>query len=122
MDEGGQEYVAEMGAFDRVTGRFGEAVNIRTPLGMLLYALYTHIEMLTPILGITETKRDDILRIAREIKDPSHKNPAAFIYGYMVLVEGSISKEKLNRIAKNLMFGVKVTDIIRYARLVISTI
>lgn len=104
------EYVAEMGAFNRVSARFGTDVNIRSPLGMLMYALYTYIDTLSRELDIKDSDRESIIYIARNLRDPSHKNPAALVYGFMALSEGQISKQRLARVTNHLQFGVRVSD------------
>ena len=117
--DGGVEYVAEIGAFER-THIFNESVDVRTPLGMFIYALYDKMEMLGPVLDLNDSSKNNIIRLARIVPDPGHKNPAAFIYGHSVFQYNNISKPIFDRITRRLEYNVSPADVLRYAQLIAS--
>lgn len=72
------------------------------------------------ILNLYYSEIDEINRGASEILNAGYKNPTTFILGYSVLEGPTINKRKLEKVVRSLpdiQVNVKVTDIIRYARL-----
>lgn len=113
------EFVSERKAFERVSAR-SEEYNIRTPEGMFMYALSENFELLRDILGLNDTDKTNILKLAAVVQKPGLKNPPSFIYGYVVMKHGRISSSTLTSLSSKLQFGVTLPDVLRYARLLSS--
>lgn len=114
-----QEFVAERKAYERVSAR-SEEYNIRTPEGMFMYSLSEHFDLLRDILGLTDSDKTNILKLASIVPKPGLKNPASFIYGYVVTKYGRVSASTLTSLSSKLQFGVTLPDILRYARFLTS--
>ena len=73
------------------------------------------------IPNVREREVSTILKQIRLIKNPSYKNPDAFVLGYAVTKSRSIDLNVLNNIIKRLpemnIARIKPSDIIRYSRL-----
>ncbi len=114
-----QEYLAERGAFDRVAIR-GEGFDVRTPEGAFMYSLYESFDFLRDQLNLSDDTRNTLVKFAKLLPDPGHKNAAAFIYAYKVTEKGRISQSMLNSLGENLSFGVALPDVLRYSRLFLT--
>lgn len=113
------ELVAERNAFERIWAR-GPDVDIRTPLGTLLFSINEKFEVLQHRLGLADSDKQMLQTVARQLPEPQYKNAAALIYAYTVAREGRISKTQLARVAATLDFDVQLGDVVRYARLLNS--
>lgn len=113
------EFVAERGAFERVSFRGGE-IDVRTPLGSLLYSLNEKFDALQYMLNLLDSDRYVIQQIGRGLPDPQYKNAAAIVYAYYVTKGGRISQSALQRTLPLLHYGVQLGDVLRYARLLLG--
>lgn len=112
------EFQAERNAFERVAVRGG--VDVRTPLGSLLYAVNERFDTLQHVLNLSDSDRYAVMEVARTLPDPQYKNAAALIYAYKVARERRISRSALAAAAGVLQHGVSPGDIVRYARLILG--
>lgn len=73
------------------------------------------------ISNVTSREIPHILRQIEFVDNPGYKNPEAFVIGYAVTKSGTINTDELESILSRHDGTLKATDIVRYARLWIST-
>jgi hypothetical protein len=130
----GQEYQAEMGAYDRVglpgNDLLGNIPTNRAERAMMdpLQKFRIHVDAVARNLGnwdeiqLPEKAITHMLEKAASLTAVEHKNPTAYVLGYLASGGGvKLTKEAFNKTVKTALphteGSVLPPDIIRYARL-----
>ena len=131
------EFVAEMGAFDRVGaggGLLGGKLSklekaLQDPLERFqsqIDAICRSINGLETKIKISQHEIDQMISYAHKLEYIQYKNATAYILGYMVLTKKNIDKQKFQTVTKILGKldddSIKPPDIIRYGRMWITTV
>lgn len=131
------DFVAEMGAFERVGaggGMLGGKLSklekaLQEPLERFqsqVDAISRSINALESKVKIHQHEIDQLISYAEKLEYIQYKNVTAYILGYMVVTKKVIDKHKFQTVTKILGKidddSVKPPDVIRYARMWINSI
>jgi hypothetical protein len=119
------QFVAEMGAFERVAHKKIMRMDLSGPEKLrLLLDDYSNKYREKEFWPITEDDMEKIYKYVSQLNEPGFKNPVGYMLGYYIVDRrGKIDKERFNKVIEDVLprvqndIFIKPEDVIRYARL-----